>query len=82
MHGNSFRSDESRAEGEDSSSCGEDLPHSQYRALVMKQAIRNAGGRRPSTKHLFAAKKTVDNALCTSGVAIYIPGASPARRTV
>ena len=82
MHGNSFRSDESRAEGENSSSCGDVLPHGQYRALVMKQAIRNAGGRRPSTKHLFAAKKTVDNALGTSGVAIYIPGASPARRTV
>ena len=81
MHGD-FVGDEARAEGENSSSCGNDLPHSQYRALVMKQAIRNAGGKKPSTKHLFAAKKAVDNALGASGVAIYIPGAGPMRRTV
>ena len=81
MHGD-FVGDEARAEGENSSSCGLGLPHDEYRALVMKQAIRNAGGKRPDTKQLFAAKKAVDNALGTSGVSIYIPGAGPRRRTV
>ena len=68
-----YRSDEARAEGEDSPSCGDDLPHSEYRALVMRKAIQDAGGGQPSTRHLFAAKKAVDNALGSSGVAIYIP---------
>ena len=82
LHGNSFTKDESRAEGENSSSCGDVLPHGQYRALVMKQAIRNAGGRKPSTKHLFAAKSRVDRALGNAKVAICIPGARPGRKTV
>lgn len=82
QEGSSFVGDEARAEGENSSSCGEGLPHDEYRALVMNQAIKNAGGKTPGTKHLFAAKKAVDNALGNSGVSIYIPGAGPARRTV
>ena len=81
MHGD-FVGDEARAEGENSSSCGSSLPHNEYRALVLKQAIRNAGGKKPGTKHLFAAKKAVDNALGASGVSIFIPGAGPMRRTV
>jgi len=55
--------------------------HPEYRALIMKQAIRNAGGQRPTTKHLFAAKRSMDNALGSSGIAISIPGAGPMRRT-
>ena len=82
MHGSSFVGDEARAEGENSSSCGDGLPHNQYRALVMRQAIKNAGGKAPGTKHLFMAKKSVDNALGASGVSIYIPGSGPMRRTV
>jgi hypothetical protein len=82
MHGDSFVGDEARAEGEDSSSCGNSLPHGEYRALVMNQAIKRAGGRRPSTKHLFTAKSAVDQALGSSGVSIYIPGAGQRRRTV
>jgi hypothetical protein len=82
MHGSSFVGDESRAEGENSTSCGDGLPHNQYRALVMRQAIKNAGGKAPGTKHLFMAKKSVDNALGASGVSIYIPGSGPMRRTV
>ena len=81
MHGD-FVGDESRAEGENSMSCGLSLPHPEYRALIMKQAIRNAGGQRPTTKHLFAAKRSMDNALGSSGIAISIPGAGPMRRTV
>ena len=82
QEGDGFVGDESRAEGENSTSCGSGLPHEEYRALVMKQAIKNAGGGKPGTKHLFAAKKAVDSALGKSGVSIYIPGAGPARRTV
>jgi hypothetical protein len=61
---------------------GESLSHNEYRALVLNQAIKKAGGNRPGTKHLFAAKKAVDSALGRSGTSIYIPGAGPARRTV
>jgi hypothetical protein len=87
MHGDPFVRDEARAQGEDgSSSCGssigDGLSHGEYRALIMKQAIRQAGGSRPSTKHLFAAKSRVDRALGNARVAIYIPGARPGRKTV
>jgi hypothetical protein len=58
------------------------LSHNEYRALVLDQAIKKAGGSRPDTRHLFAAKKAVDSALGRSGTSIYIPGAGPARRTV
>jgi hypothetical protein len=58
------------------------LSHNEYRALVLNQAIKKAGGGRPDTRHLFAAKKAVDSALGRSGTSIYIPGAGPARRTV
>ena len=61
---------------------GETLSHNEYRALVLDQAIKKAGGNRPDTRHLFAAKKAVDSALGRSGTSIYIPGAGPARRTV
>jgi hypothetical protein len=81
MHGD-FVGDETRAEGENSSSLGDSLPHGEYRALVMNQAIREAGNRKPGTKHLFAAKTKVDRALGASGTSIYIPGAGSRRRTV
>ena len=82
MHG-AFVGDEARAERENrATSCGDSLPHNEYRALVIRQAIKNAGGQNPSTKHFYAAKKAVDNALGNAGVAIYIPGAKPCRRTV
>ena len=63
-------------------SCGLDLPHNEYRALIMDQAIKSAGNRKPGTKHLFLAKNKVDQALGSSGVSIFIPGSGPARRTV
>ena len=81
MHG-AFVGDEARAEGENSTSCGNGLPHSEYRALIMNQAIKEAGTNKPATKHLFLAKSKVDRALGASGQSIYIPGAKPCRRTV
>ena len=81
MHGD-FVGDEARAEGENGMSCGLDLPHNEYRALIMDQAIKAAGNRKPGTKHLFLAKNKVDQALGSSGVSIFIPGSGPARRTV
>jgi hypothetical protein len=70
-----FRSDEQRAQGEDT--LGSSLPHPQYRALVMR-----AAGRNPSTKKLYLAQARVDASLGKSGTTIQIPGASPGRRTI
>ena len=79
-----FIGDESRAQGEDSgcSSMGNSLSHNEYRALVMRQAMRSAPGGKPQTKHFFAAKSAVDKALGNADVKIEIPGARPGRRTV
>ena len=87
MHGDPFIRDEDRAQSEDGSAAcgsfvGDGLSHNEYRALIMKQAIRQADGNRPSTKHLFAAKSRVDRALGNAKVAICIPGARPGRKTV
>ena len=60
----------------------DDLSHAEYRALVVQQAVKAAGGQRPGTKQFFEAKKKVDTALGKAGVAIYIPGAGPRRKTV
>ena len=77
-----FVSDESRAQGEDDSGVGSTLSHDAYRATVMKQAIKDARGKTPSTKHLFGAKKKVDEFLGKAGVSIFLPGARPGRRTI
>lgn len=78
-----FASDEGRAEAEASGSfIGTNLAHNEYRALIVKRAMKNAGGAKPTTKHFFAAKSSVDKALGNAGVGIYIPGAKPGRRTV
>jgi hypothetical protein len=77
-----FVSDESRAQGEDGSGVGSTLSHDAYRATIMKQAFKDAGGKMPSTKHLFVAKKKVDSFLGKAGVKIYLPGARPGRRTI
>jgi hypothetical protein len=87
MRGDGFTSDEARAAGEDGSSgssVGEagGLSHGEYRALIMRQAIKGAGGKRPTTKHVFEAKDKVDRALGGAGVAVQIPGAMPGRRTI
>jgi hypothetical protein len=68
-----FTRDEDRAQGED-------LPHPEYRALVMREALR--AGRDPDTRAMYLAKRRVDQSLERSGAKIYIPGARPRRRTV
>ena len=75
--GDSFMGDER----EESSFIGDAIPHDTYRAAVMLTAIKDAGGRNPTTKDFFAAKTKVDNKLGNMGVSIYLPGARPARRT-
>ncbi len=75
--GDSFMGDER----EESSFIGDAIPHDTYRAAVMLTAIKDAGGRNPTTKDFFAAKTKVDNKLGNMGVSIYLPGAQPARRT-
>jgi hypothetical protein len=82
IQGIPFVRDEVRAQGEDCSSMGDALSHNEYRALVIKQAVKNASGKKPETKHFFAAKVAVDRSLGKSGVSIFIPGAKPGRRTV
>jgi hypothetical protein len=66
---------------EGSSFIGDAIPHDTYRAAVMLTAIKAAGGRNPTTKDFFAAKTKIDNKLGNMGVAIYIPGARPSRKT-
>jgi hypothetical protein len=66
---------------ERSSFIGDAIPHDTYRAAVMLTAIKAAGGRNPTTKDFFAAKTKIDNKLGNMGVAIYIPGARPSRKT-
>jgi hypothetical protein len=53
-----------------------------YRATVQKQAIKHAGGKRPSTKDLFLAKSAVDKAIGKAGIQIFMPGSQPGRRTI
>jgi|WetSurMetagenome_2_1015567.scaffolds.fasta_scaffold78478_2 hypothetical protein len=76
-----FVRDEVRAQREDL--CGEgDIRHDEYRALVVRQAVRDAGNRNPSTRHFWRAQKKVNSALGMAGVTIAIPGARPGRRTI
>jgi hypothetical protein len=77
-----FVRDEVRAQGEDCSSMGDALSHNEYRAAIVKQAVKNAAGKKPETKHFFAAKLAVDREIGKSGTSIFIPGAKPGRRTV
>jgi hypothetical protein len=70
-----FRSDEARAQGEDT--LGSSIPHEEYRALVVR-----AAGRKPTTRALYLAQARVDASLGKSGTTIQIPGASPGRRTI
>jgi len=63
------------------SGIGSALSHSKYRKVVLKQALRESHGRRPSTRDLYQAKKKVDKTLGNVGVRIQIPGAAPGRIT-
>jgi hypothetical protein len=73
-----WRSDESRAQGEDS--LGGTLSHAEYRALVVREASKS--GKKPDAKTFYLSQRRVDAALGKSGTTIEIPGASPGRRTL
>ena len=73
-----FRRDESLAQGEDT--LGDSLSHPEYRALVVKEALKS--GKKPGSRTFFEAQKKVDAALGRLGASIEIPGALPRRRTV
>lgn len=53
-----------------------------YRATVMRQALKMAGGRAPTSKHVLLAETKVKRTLRRNGVTVVMPGASPARRTL
>ena len=57
------------------------IPHSAYRATIVRQATKLAGGGRPTTKHFYLAKKAVDQVMDDAGVSLYLPGARPGRIT-
>jgi hypothetical protein len=61
---------------------GASIPHDTYRATVVKQAIKAAGGKKPTTKDFFRAKEAVDKVIGKAGISLYLPGAQPGRRTV
>lgn len=73
-----FTRDEDRAQGEDT--LGDTLSHPEYRALVMRDALRRS--KNPDTKTMYLAKQSVDRSLGRVGTGIMIPGAMPGRRTV
>jgi hypothetical protein len=65
-----------------SSGIGAIIPHENYRVAVMKAAVKSAGGGKPTTKDFFKAKAAVDQVIGKAGIAIYMPGAKPGRRTI
>jgi len=77
-----FTRDEDRAQAEEAGSdtLGDSLSHPEYRALVVREALR--ASRNPDTKAMYLAKQRVDQSLGRSGTSIYIPGAQPRRKTV
>lgn len=60
---------------------GEEISHNAFRASVMHNARRLAGGP-PGTKHIFKAEKMVRGKLARDGISINVPGAAPGRRTL
>jgi hypothetical protein len=52
-----------------------------YRVAVMQRAGKLAKGRKPSTKHMYDAQKSVDHDLAGGGISVQIPGAKPGRVT-
>jgi hypothetical protein len=59
----------------------ETIPNVVYRAAVLKQAAKAAGGNKPTTKHFFSAKSAVDKVMGRAGISLYLPGAAPGRVT-
>jgi hypothetical protein len=61
---------------------GPQVSNTLYRATVQKQAIKHAGGKRPTTKDIFLAKAAVDKAIGKAGITLFMPGSKPGRRTI
>jgi len=62
---------------------GEDttqVPNVAYRAAVLRQA-RRTGGKTPTTRDFFRAKKIVDRVMQSAGLSLYLPGSRPGRAT-
>ena len=55
------------------------IPNTSYRATIVKQAAKIAGGKPPTTKHFWLAKKAVDNVMDAAGISLYLPGSRPGR---
>lgn len=73
---------QSIALGDDSSS---QVDHTSYRIAVLRQAGRRAkmsGGRRPTTRDFYLAKKDVDGVMSQNGISLYLPGSRPSRLTL
>lgn len=79
-----FTRDEDRAQAEEAGfgedTLGDSLSHPEYRALVVREALKTS--RNPDTKTMYLAKQLVDRSLGRSGTSVYVPGARPRRRTV
>lgn len=60
---------------------GAEIPNATYRRAVFSQALRAAGGRRPSTIDVFRAKAAVDGVMRKAGISLYLPGAGRGRIT-
>jgi hypothetical protein len=58
------------------------VPNTAYRAAILSRAVKVAGGRRPTTRHFHAAKKSVDKDMSAAGLSLYLPGARPGRITL
>lgn len=58
-----------------------DISPKAYRLAVLQRAAKISGGRRPSTKAMFVAQKTVDRDLASGGMNVRVPGAHPGRVT-
>ncbi len=57
------------------------IPNITYRAVVLQQAHKVAGGRKPSTKDFYRAKSKVDRVMGRAGISLFLPGARPGRIT-
>jgi len=55
------------------------IPNTSYRATIVKRASKLAGGKSPTTKHFWIAKKTVDKVMDDAGISLYLPGSRPGR---
>ena len=57
------------------------IPNITYRAVVLRQAHKVAGGRKPSTRDFYRAKSSVDKVMGRAGISLFLPGARPGRVT-